>query len=107
MIKVDIKRINNVIDEIKMSGHAKYDEYGKDIVCAGVSSSLITSVNACLSFDENSIIYNEENNFYLKNVKKDNITNTILENLVRMLKSIEEDYKDNIKIDSVKSFMEN
>lgn len=98
MIKVSIKRKNNIIDEIKMNGHAKYDEYGKDIVCAGVSSSLITSVNACLSFDKNSVIYNEDNNFYLKNIKKDDITNTLLENLVNMLKSIEEDYKDNIKI---------
>ena len=98
MIKVSIKRKNNIIDEIKMNGHAKYDEYGKDIVCAGVSSSLIISVNACLSFDKNSVIYNEDNNFYLKNIKKDDITNTLLENLVNMLKSIEEDYKDNIKI---------
>jgi len=98
MIKINIKKENNIIKEIKMSGHAKYDEYGKDIVCAGVSSALITSVNACLTFDEQAIEYNEENNFYLKNIKEDEITNKLLENLVNILKSIESDYKENVKI---------
>lgn len=98
MINVNIKKENNVITELKISGHAKYDEYGKDIVCAGVSSTLITSVNACLTFDKESIYYEEKNNFYLKNIKKDEITNKLLENLINMLKSIESDYKDNIKI---------
>lgn len=98
MINVNIKKENNIITELKISGHAKYDEYGKDIVCAGVSSTLITSVNACLTFDKESIYYEEKNNFYLKNIKKDEITNKLLGNLINMLKSIESDYKDNIKI---------
>lgn len=96
MINITIIRKNNYIEEIKMHGHAKYDEYGKDIVCAGVSSALTTTVNACLMFDMSSIIYNEENNFYLKNIKQDNITNNLLENLVNVFKSIEENYKKNI-----------
>ena len=98
MINVNIKKENNIITELKISGHAKYDEYGKDIVCAGVSSALITSVNACLTFDKESIYYEEKNKLYLKNIKKDKITNKLLENLINMLKSIESDYKDNIKI---------
>ena len=98
MIKVKIKKENNIIKELNINGHAKYDEYGKDIVCAGVSSALITSVNACLLFDKDSIYYEEENNFHLKNIKKDNITNKLLENLVNILKSIESEYSENIKI---------
>lgn len=98
MIKANFKRENDIISEIKISGHAMYDVHGKDIVCAGVSASLITSVNACLSFDENSIEYKEGNNFYLKNLKKDDITNILLENLYKTLKEIEKTYKDNIKI---------
>lgn len=98
MINVNIKRVDESIDEININGHAKYDEYGKDIVCAGVSSALITTVNACLRFDENSIYYNEDNDFHLKNIKKDNITNVLLENLVEILKSIQEKYKENIKV---------
>jgi len=98
MIKINIKKENNIIKEIKMSGHAKYDEYGKDIVCAGVSSALITTVNACLSFCENSINYKYEP-FILENIKKDKITNTLLENLYNILKGIEKEYKDNIKVE--------
>lgn len=97
MIKVTIKREKS-IKEIKIVGHAKYDTYGKDIVCAGVSSALITTVNACIRFDSDSIEYNEENNFFLKNKKEDEVTNLLLENLVDILKSIQEKYKKNIEI---------
>ncbi len=98
MINVSYKKENNIIKELKISGHAKYDEYGKDIVCSGVSSSLITSVNLCLMFDNSSIKYTEGNNFYLKNIKQDKITNTVLENLINILKSTEEQYPKNIKV---------
>lgn len=98
MIRVNIKKENNIITEIKINGHAEYNEYGKDIVCSAVSSALITSVNACLLFDKDSVYYEEKNNFYLKNVKRDDITNKLLENLVNIFKSIENDYNKNIKI---------
>ena len=91
MIKVNIKRKDNIIKEIKLTGHAKYDEYGKDIVCAGVSTSLTVTINACLSFDKKSITYNESDPFILTNINES-------ENLVRTLKDIESDYKKNITI---------
>ena len=72
MIKVNIKQ-NRVI----ITGHAGYDEYGKDIVCASVSSIVITSVNAALKLENNSLEYIEE---------KDKLTINILSN------------KENIKI---------
>ena len=55
MIKVNVKITNSIIDEINITGHANYEESGKDIVCAGVSASLITTVNAILEFDNKSI----------------------------------------------------
>ena len=98
MIKVNITKENNIITKIKMNGHAKYDEYGKDIVCSAVSTALIITVNAILKFDKNAIYYNEDNNFLLENIKKDEITNKLLENLVDTLKEVETDYKENIKV---------
>ncbi len=98
MIKVNIKKEENIITYIRIKGHARYEEYGKDIVCAGVSSALQTTVNAILSFDKNAIEYVESNNFYLKNIKKDNITNKLLDNLVNTLTEIESNYKKNIQI---------
>ena len=40
---------------ISILGHANYDDYGKDIVCAAVSATVITTVNGILSIDNNSI----------------------------------------------------
>ena len=54
MIKVIVE--NN---KIEISGHANFDDYGKDIVCASVSSIVITTINACIEIDEDSIYYED------------------------------------------------
>ena len=46
---ITIKRNNN---KIVISGHALYDEYGKDIVCASVSSIIYTTINGILNLIE-------------------------------------------------------
>lgn len=46
MINIIIKRKADHIQEIELSGHAGYAEHGQDIVCAGVSSLAIHTVNA-------------------------------------------------------------
>ena len=55
MIRIKIQRQENLIKEINLLGHALYDDYGKDIVCAGVSAILTTSVNAALKINPNSL----------------------------------------------------
>ena len=40
MIKIDIKKVKGNISSVCLTGHAMYDDFGKDIVCAGVSSIL-------------------------------------------------------------------
>ena len=52
MIRVDIKK-----KHIKISGHAMFDEYGKDIVCAAASAIVTTSINGILRIDEEAINY--------------------------------------------------
>lgn len=96
MIKVYYKKIDGNITEIELNGHACFDDYGKDIVCAGVSSVVITSVNAILSFDEEAITYSGTNPLKVVNIKKDEITNKLLDNLLDMLLEIERKYQKNI-----------
>ena len=99
MIRVNIK--NN---HIVITGHANYDDYGKDIVCASVSSIVITSINACLKLDKNSLIYKEE--YVGKELSKLTIEVTsdnksillIIENMIEMLEELALTYKKNIKI---------
>ena len=55
-------------------GHAMFDDYGKDIVCAAVSSIVITTVNGILGIDKDSIKVNTEDEIEIEIVKHDKIT---------------------------------
>ena len=48
MIKVNYVVSNNLIKSVSIKGHAFYDTYGKDIVCAAVSSIVTTTINDIL-----------------------------------------------------------
>ncbi len=98
MIKVVISKKNNIIESIKCHGHANYDDFGKDIVCASFSTMIITTINAILEIDESAISYTDNNNLEIINIKKDNITNSLLNNLVNMIYELKENYDKNINI---------
>ena len=98
MIKVRISKNNNVISSIKCNGHANYEEYGKDIVCASFSTMIITTINAVLEIDKDAISYTDNNNLEIINIKKDNITNSLLNNLVNMIYELNTNYDKNIDI---------
>lgn len=93
MIKVLIKDKN-----ITISGHANYDLYGKDIVCAAVSATVITTVNGILSIDESSIEVIEDGKVEIKILKEDKIVNKLINNMINLLTELQKDYKDNIDI---------
>ena len=38
MIKINCIRHDNKLVEISVKGHANSDQYGKDLVCAGISA---------------------------------------------------------------------
>ena len=98
MIKVKVSKNNNIIESIECSGHAKYAEYGKDIVCASFSTMIITTINAILEIDNEAISYTDTNNLEIINIKKDNITNSLLNNLVNMIYELKTNYDKNIDI---------
>lgn len=94
MIKVVVENNN-----IKISGHAGYDEYGKDIVCSSVSSIIITSVNAILSLTDNEIEFEDNQDvMIIRKLRDSEITDKLLENMLKMLSDLESDYPKNIKI---------
>lgn len=95
MIKISIKYEENKIKEVLIKGHALYDDYGKDIVCAAVSSIVITTVNAILSINKNSITFDES--VMIRVIKNDEITDKLLINMINLLKELEHDYPNNIK----------
>ena len=95
MIKVKVN-----LDNICINGHAEFADYGKDIVCASVSSIVTTSVNAILSFDKTAIKYTvKEGLINIKILKQDDTTNTLLNNMLNVLEDLANDYPKNIKIE--------
>jgi uncharacterized protein YsxB (DUF464 family) len=98
MIKVNIKAKEGNINSIKISGHAGYDAYGKDIVCAAVSSITITTVNALIKLDENAIDYVQNDDLTITIKKHDEVTCVLIQNMIDLLEELEKDYKKNIKI---------
>lgn len=97
MVVVEIFRENKEIKNILISGHAKYDEKGRDIVCASASSIAITSVNLAIKLDNKAIKYREADG-YLKIDILNNKLSYIFENMIDMLYELSSNYPNNIKI---------
>ena len=99
MIKVNVKRNDNKVYELVIKGHAGYDVYGKDIVCAAVSSIAITTINNIIALDNDSINYEENSGLLIIRVIRDTeVNNKLLDNLVRMLTELKSQYPKNIEI---------
>ena len=94
MIKVKLTKNNNYYKRIIITGHANYD----DIVCAAVSSTVITSVNSCLAIDNESISYEDKNGLDIKVLKDDEVTTKIINVMITNLYELEKAYPKNIKI---------
>lgn len=99
MIKIKVEHDNDFISKIVITGHANYDDYGKDIVCAAVSASVLTTINGIIALD-NSIL--EVNNVLdtmtIKVLKNEKNSQVLLNSMLSNLKSLVVEYPKNIKI---------
>lgn len=99
MIKVDIKKNNGIINQVIIKGHANYNEYGKDIVCAAVSSLVLCTINGIIALEGNTITtdyYKDTLTILIDKSTKNN--NILINNMINSMKQIENDYSKNIKI---------
>ena len=98
MIKVIIKTTDNDINEIIVNGHAGFDEYGKDIICAAASTLATASVNHILSLEATiDATINDD----VLTIKVNTITDTnqsILVSMINMFEELAMDYPKNIII---------
>ncbi len=102
MIKVKLTKNNNYYKRIIITGHANYDDFGKDIVCASVSSLITCTVNGIYSLNKNSILYKDDSNTIEIKILDDENALKLFNNLILMLKDLAKDYPKNIKIESEK-----
>lgn len=103
MIKVDISlNDEGQVTDIIMSGHADSGEYGKDIVCAGASAVVFGTTNAIIGLTDETpdIDYSDDGGyFHIRSVNLENEqAQTLLQGLIISLKTIEEEYRQYIKL---------
>lgn len=98
MISVNVKFIGKDVKSLTVSGHANYDQYGKDIVCAGVSAVVTGGINALESEIESIKIINEDNKLGVEVINSNEKIQIILNTILIQLKTIENSYKKYIKI---------
>lgn len=98
MIKVLIKYSENKFDSLIVKGHANNNEYGRDIVCAGVSAVITGGLNNLNNPHDFRIVLEEG---YAEVVKIKDISEhdeIVIQTIVCGLKTIEESYKQFISI---------
>ena len=87
------------LDSIVISGHALFAEYGKDIVCAAVSTAAIMTINAVESLNEkeNIKVIIEEGYVEIKVLKLTKVVLGLLNNLTYTLNDIKLQFPNNLK----------
>lgn len=106
MIHVTVKRefATKTIREMTISGHAMYDDYGKDIVCAAVSAVAINLINASEALLHVPLETEQDDGEITCRVPHISKRHTaervqlLMETLVYSLKSIAEEYPSSISI---------
>lgn len=92
-------KVENKCDYIKIYGHADFDTFGKDIVCASVSSIIYTTVNGLLNINQKSIKFSDNDEYMkIEILSNDDITLKLITNMIEMLKELSRKYPKNIEV---------
>ena len=83
---------------ITICGHANSAEYGKDIVCASVSSIIYTTINALKKIKESSVEVDDNEKMVIKVLGEDEVTKKLIANMMELLLSLAEDYPQNLNV---------
>ena len=97
MIRVLITRKGESIVRAEVKGHANYAEYGKDIVCSGVSAIVQT---AGLSAESLGARVSQSDGHYIIDVENDcHDMQVLLKAMEKGVKAIAGNYPKNIKME--------
>ena len=99
MIKVSVNYQHDNISSSKVKGHAQYEEYGKDLICASVSSIMFGLMNALDMCEGSTEIKMADNEIEIILKDHSQVVEDYLSLVLIQLKTIEESYSQYIKID--------
>ncbi len=91
-------KVNKENNKILISGHANHDDFGKDIVCASVSSIVYTTLNAIKCLKDNTIELIDNDIMVITYLESDEVTSKLINNMMNLLKDLENDYPQNISV---------
>ena len=98
MIKVRITK-NELIEEIVITGHANYSDFGKDIVCSSASSIVITTVNGIDKLDNEYLIVDELTDKLVIKINKNNdVCYKLILNMIELLEDLARQYPKNVNV---------
>lgn len=102
MIKVNYRTHDDRIERFKMRGHANYDVYGRDLVCAAASSIGIGLLNAIDEMAGSSCKIDLQDDAIL--VEVTDLGNEVLQNILKVgmiqLKTLQEQFPENIRVEN-------
>ena len=90
---------NDAFCSLEVSGHAESGEYGKDLVCASVSSIMFGFMNALDVLEADIAIECEDNRIFIADNSSLETVQDYFELVIMQLKTIEESYGDFIKVE--------
>ncbi|MBQ1483455.1 MAG: ribosomal-processing cysteine protease Prp [Erysipelotrichaceae bacterium] len=99
MIKAIFQADEDRYISLDVSGHAEYGEYGKDLICASVSSIMFGFMNAIDGLEEDVKITQSENRITVVDHSGSEKVNDYFELVIMQLKTIEASYGDFIKVE--------
>lgn len=99
MIKIQFFESESLITAFEVTGHAMYDEYGKDIVCAFVSSACLMTANTITEImGIKSEAKADEGFMKLQILDSPDKAQDILNGLRLHLQQLANDYPKNVKV---------
>ncbi len=100
MTSVKFVKVDDVIMEITVSGHANAADPGEDMVCSAISAFSFMTANNIYKFKKENYVNIKiaEGYFAIEVLKSDNTVQLLLESLLEHLSGVERDYPDFIKL---------
>ena len=100
MIKLKLQKDGNIIKKIVITGHANYADYGKDIVCAAVSATVLTTLNGIIAIDNSILdVENKQDKMIIDITKEETTSQILIDNMINCLNELVIEYPENIKIE--------
>ena len=100
MVRIKILKNQEKISKITFLGHSMYDTVGKDIVCSAISSIMITTINGIELLSKGDVKEKlAKDKVEINVINNNNIVDTLLLNMITLLRDLEEQYPKNLKIE--------